>query len=125
MPFGEIASTVANRNQVVGFTANDRIRQQFTGYERDPESGLDFAQNRYFSARLGRFTSVDPLAASANATSPQTLNRYTYALNSPYKFTDPLGLAATQHCWGNICNTYDARARSGNSAILPAAGATY
>ncbi|MCV5480318.1 hypothetical protein OFN48_33745, partial [Escherichia coli] len=23
---------------------------------------------------------------------PQTFNRYTYALNSPYKFTDPLGL---------------------------------
>ncbi|MBK8811422.1 MAG: RHS repeat-associated core domain-containing protein [Acidobacteria bacterium] len=93
MPFGEeIAATVANRNQVSGFTANDRIRQQFTGYERDGESGLDFAQNRYFAAKHGRFTSVDPLAASASVKNPQTLNRYSYALNSPYKFTDPLGL---------------------------------
>jgi hypothetical protein len=25
---------------------------------------------------------------------PQTFNRYSYALNSPYKFTDPLGLSA-------------------------------
>ncbi|MBK7706304.1 MAG: RHS repeat-associated core domain-containing protein [Acidobacteria bacterium] len=101
MPFGEeIAATVANRNQVTGYTANDRIRQQFTGYERDGESGLDFAQNRYFAAKHGRFTSVDPLAASASAKNPQTFNRYSYALNSPYKFTDPPGLAATLHCWG-------------------------
>ncbi|MBK8150424.1 MAG: RHS repeat-associated core domain-containing protein [Acidobacteria bacterium] len=109
MPFGEeIAATVANRNQVSGFTANDRIRQQFTGYERDGESGLDFAQNRYFAAKHGRFTSVDPLAASASAKNPQTLNRYSYALNSPYKFTDPLGLTAIPHCWANICSTNDA-----------------
>jgi hypothetical protein len=26
---------------------------------------------------------------------PQTFNRYTYALNSPYKFTDPLGLISS------------------------------
>jgi RHS repeat-associated protein len=109
MPFGEeVAATVANRNQVAGYTANDRIRQQYTGYERDGESGLDFAQNRYFAAKHGRFTSVDPLAASASAKNPQTLNRYSYALNSPYKFTDPLGLAATLHCWGGLCSTYDA-----------------
>jgi hypothetical protein len=37
-------------------------------------------------------TSVDPLTASATIRNPQTFNRYAYALNSPYKFTDPLGL---------------------------------
>jgi RHS repeat-associated protein len=110
MPFGEeIAATVANRNQVTGYTVNDRIRQQFTGYERDGESGLDFAQNRYFAARHGRFTSVDPLAASASSKNPQTLNRYSYALNSPYKFTDPLGLrpcgrAGDEKPNGNNCS---------------------
>ncbi|MBK8811420.1 MAG: hypothetical protein IPN69_11905 [Acidobacteria bacterium] len=94
MPFGEeIAPTVANRNQVVGYTANDRIRQQFTGYERDGESGLDFAQNRYFAAKHGRFTSVEPLAASASAKNPQTFNRYSYALNSPGWFTDQIAIS--------------------------------
>lgn len=119
MPFGEeVAAGLGNRGQVAGFSTDDGVRQYFTGYERDTESGLDFAQNRYLAARLGRFTSVDPLAASASAKNPQTLNRYTYALNSPYKFTDPLGLAATQHCWGNICNTYDAdeQAERGSAA---------
>ena len=42
----------------------------------------------------GRFTSVDPLTGSANVKDPQTLNRYSYPLNSPYKFSDPLGLVA-------------------------------
>ncbi|MBJ3584301.1 hypothetical protein JGC48_24030, partial [Salmonella enterica subsp. enterica serovar Derby] len=39
-----------------------------------------------------RWTSVDPLTASATIRNPQTFNRYAYAHNSPYKFTDPLGL---------------------------------
>jgi hypothetical protein len=40
--------------------------------------------------------SIDPLTASATIRNPQTFNRYSYALNSPYKFTDPLGLIAQQ-----------------------------
>jgi RHS repeat-associated protein len=115
MPFGEeVASGIGGRTSTQGYLTNssgirqDGIDQQFTGYERDLESGLDFAQNRYFASKHGRFTSVDPLAASANIKNPQTLNRYSYGLNSPYKFTDPLGLAPTQHCWAGICNTYDA-----------------
>jgi hypothetical protein len=32
------------------------------------------------------------LTASANVKDPQTFNRYSYAMNSPYKFNDPLGL---------------------------------
>ena len=63
-----------------------------TSYERDKESGLDYAQARYYNSNHGRFTSVDPLTASASIRNPQTFNRYSYVLNSPYKFTDPLGL---------------------------------
>ncbi len=68
-------------------------RKGYTGYEKDTESGLQCAQARYYNTAHGRFTSVDPLTASANAKNPQTFNRYSYVLNSPYKFTDPLGLA--------------------------------
>ena len=60
--------------------------------EKDSESGLDVAQARYYSSAHGRYTSVDPLTASASIRNPQTFNRYSYVLNSPYKFTDPLGL---------------------------------
>ena len=55
---------------------------------------MDYAQARYYNSNHGRFTSVDPLTASATIRNPQTFNRYSYVLNSPYKFTDPLGLLA-------------------------------
>lgn len=93
--FGEEVYTgTASRTTGQGYGQADGVRKQYTGYERDYESGLDFAQARYYNSKLGRFTSADPLMASANVKDPQTLNRYSYAMNSPYKFTDPLGLIA-------------------------------
>ena len=80
------------------------IREDYTGYQRDEESGLEFAEARYYNPTHGRFTSVDPLTASATIRNPQTLNRYSYALNSPYKFTDPLGLIpGTTSACGSWC----------------------
>ena len=40
---------------------------------------------------MGRFTSVDPAAASARAATPQSWNRYSYALNNPLFYVDPTG----------------------------------
>ena len=62
---------------------------KFTGYERDTETQVDYAMNRYYNPRLGRFMSADPLASS---------NRYTYAMNNPLSLVDPLGLSS---CCGN------------------------
>lgn len=83
-PFGEEVTR--------GNYGTDLVKQKFTAYERDIETDLDYAQARYYNNRHGRFTSVDPLNASADNKNPQTFNRYNYALNSPYKFIDPLGL---------------------------------
>ncbi|HTV57679.1 MAG TPA: RHS repeat-associated core domain-containing protein [Verrucomicrobiae bacterium] len=63
---------------------------KFTGYERDEETGLDYAFARYYNQRLGRFMSADPLAGAVS--NPQTLNRYAYVGNNPPNNTDPLGL---------------------------------
>jgi hypothetical protein len=51
-----------------------------------------------YNSLHGLFTSVDPLTASVTIRNPQTFNRYSYALNSPYKFTDPLGLIPSTTC---------------------------
>jgi RHS repeat-associated protein len=98
MPFGEEigdlslpAGTPQPRTAAHGYTNADTIRQKFTGYERDIEVDLDFAQARYYNFKHGRFTSVDPLTASADIANPQTFNRYAYVGNNPINITDPTG----------------------------------
>lgn len=92
-PFGEeIGAGIGGRTTGMGFIVIDGIRQKFTSYERDNETGLDFAQARFYSNQQGRFTSADPLMASATAADPQSFNRYTYAMNSPITTTDPSGM---------------------------------
>ncbi|MCZ2074051.1 MAG: hypothetical protein LC130_03515 [Bryobacterales bacterium] len=43
-----------------------------SGKERDAETGLNYFDFRYFSSAQGRFTSPDPLMASANVADPQS-----------------------------------------------------
>ena len=91
-PFGErIASGQNGRS--LGCYGGDAVKQQFTGKERDPESSLDYFGARYYSARLGRFTGVDPANAGADPLVPQGWNGYAYAINNPLAFIDPTGLS--------------------------------
>ncbi|HQZ83361.1 MAG TPA: RHS repeat-associated core domain-containing protein [Pyrinomonadaceae bacterium] len=116
--FGEESFT-AQRTQGLGYQRTE-VRQNYTGYEKDAETGLEFAQARYYNPAHGRFTSVDPLTASASIRDPQTFNRYSYGLNSPYKFTDPLGLLSeyTTGACGNRCpNSASRWAQAGGSMI--------
>jgi RHS repeat-associated protein len=63
---------------------------KFTGYEYDPETGNYYAFARFYSPRLGRFLSPDPLAGATS--SPQSLNRYAYVANNPLNAADPTGM---------------------------------
>jgi RHS repeat-associated protein len=92
-PFGEeIEPSIGRRMSVPGYGGMDGVKQKFTGYERDNETGLDFAQARYYGSMAGRFNSPDPLLSSATIYDPQSWNRYTYALNNSLKYIDPSGL---------------------------------
>ncbi|MDZ4348879.1 MAG: RHS repeat-associated core domain-containing protein, partial [Xanthomonadaceae bacterium] len=61
----------------------------YTGHVHDAATGLVYAQQRYYDPIIGRFLSIDPVAADPNSGS--NFNRYWYANNNPYKFTDPDG----------------------------------
>jgi RHS repeat-associated protein len=97
MPFGE---EILRAN-----SGNDSIKKKFTGYEKDDETNLDFAEARMYQNKHGRFTAVDPLMASASAGNPQTFNRYSYTGNNPISFTDPSGLNWCKNSGGTFFYT--------------------
>ncbi len=76
LPFGELFAGTATTHE-------------FTGKERDQESGLDYFGARYLASCHGRWMSVDPL--SGDNTDPRQLNRYAYVHNDPVNFIDPDG----------------------------------
>ena len=71
-----------------GSTPTDR---RFTG-QRQEDSSLgslyDF-NARFYSPGVMRFISADTIVPDPN--NPQSLNRYTYGLDNPVKYTDPTG----------------------------------
>jgi RHS repeat-associated protein len=72
------------------YAVSTTTKWQYTSYERDAESGNDYAMARYYVNRLGRMSSPDLIAGSQN--DPQSLNRYTYVGNDPINSVDPSGL---------------------------------
>ena len=61
----------------------------YTGHVQDAATGLVYMQQRYYDPAIGRFLSVDPVTALSDPVG--MFNRYKYAANNPYRFTDPDG----------------------------------
>ncbi|MEK6303428.1 MAG: RHS repeat-associated core domain-containing protein [Acidobacteriota bacterium] len=115
MPFGEeLASGIGQRTTGLGYSGADSTKQKFTQKERDSESGLDYFLARYYSSAQGRFTSSDPLLSSGTVYDPQTWNRYSYTLNNPLKYIDPLGLYVWGAALGGNVNDVELRQRAGS-----------
>lgn len=89
-PFGEEIAT-AQRVSGLGYM-DDMVRKQFTGYERDNEINLDYAQARYYNSAHGRFTSADDFRNDTNLKDAQSWNLYVYVRNNPLVFVDPTGM---------------------------------
>lgn len=80
LPFGE-----------TWYETGTASKWKFTTYERD-NSGLDYANFRFYNNPFGRFMTTDPYAGSAELSNPQSLSRFSYVLNSPVDYSDSSGL---------------------------------
>jgi RHS repeat-associated protein len=65
----------------------------FTGKERDTESGNDYFGARYYASSMGRFMSPDWSSIPWNVPysdlgNPQSLNLYVYGANNPLRYRD-------------------------------------
>ena len=71
----------------------DEYRNEFTGKERDSESGLDMFGAKYDALSMGHFMTpdwsakIEPVPYS-KLDNPQSLNLYSYVLNNPLSNVD-------------------------------------
>ena len=95
---------------------------QFTGKERDTESGLDYFGARYYASTMGRFMTADwaekpedvPYASLGD---PQSLNLYSYVRNNPLSLVDADG-----HNYCDTCNWLQGDVKNVQDAINAATG---
>ena len=80
-PFGDRQSSVGKYlpygEDRSGNPANDN--EKYASYTRDGGTGIDYADQRWYSQGIGRFTSADPYQGSAVPSNPFSWNRYVYA----------------------------------------------
>jgi RHS repeat-associated protein len=61
---------------------------QYNGRVFDPGTGFHDYGARMYWPQIGRFISPD--TAGPDLADPASLNRYSYVLNNPYKYVDPV-----------------------------------
>ncbi|MBI2420248.1 MAG: RHS repeat-associated core domain-containing protein [Ignavibacteriales bacterium] len=109
--FGEILRSYNN--------SSPNERYDFTGKERDTESGLNYHGARYYDSELGRWLNVDPLADKYPGWSS-----YNYCLNNPVNSIDPDGMLVAKpnnsHITAAIRLAYRTSStyREGHNAVL-------
>ncbi len=77
-------------------STNPQDSWSFASYWQDSVSGLDYANNRYYSNAYGRFMTPDPYQGTSggpgDANNPQSWDRYAYVFGDPVNWIDPYGL---------------------------------
>jgi RHS repeat-associated protein len=73
---------------------------QYTGEQRDGESGFVYLRARMYDPQIGRFTQRDPWAGKVEM--PSSLQRFAYVGNNPTTWTDPSGLVTGGLCLSGI-----------------------
>jgi len=79
-PFGVELRPILNQTQNT---------HQFTGHERDLQTGYDYMHYRFYGSTLARFLKPDNIPGALM--DPQSWNLYAYVRNNPANATDPTG----------------------------------
>jgi RHS repeat-associated protein len=91
----------------------------FDGYQYDSETGLYYANARYYSPSLGRFISQDPTGFAAGDS-----NLYRFVGNHPTYSTDPTGLFEGGSAFTQGTGSYGLGGNSMGSAPVSLTGGT-
>jgi RHS repeat-associated protein len=94
---------------------------EFTGKERDTETGLDYFGARYYGSNMDRWMSPDwsssPEAVPyATLSNPQSLNLYSYVGNNPMSTADADG-----HCCSDWADWVDSKVQVARDYYAPTA----
>ena len=85
-------------------STNPQNTWSFATYWRDSASGMDYANNRYYSNAYGRFMTPDPYkgntGGAGNPNDPQSWNKYAYTAGDPVNRLDPTGQIWEETCGG-------------------------
>ncbi len=98
------------------YQTNTTTKWMFTSYDRDSESGLDYALARYYDNRTAAFCSADPLEGTPE--DPQSWNRYAYVENDPINLVDPSGKSLLTDVLEALSIVLDAWTGGGATEIL-------
>ncbi len=82
-PYGAIRARFNGAGNPIGNPSADDVRYEFTGYEAERNTGLSYANARFYDPELGSFLSHDPAA--------QQWSPYAYVAWDPANLTDPTG----------------------------------
>jgi len=85
------------------------VSRRYTSQILDDDTGLYYYNFRYYDPVLGRFMQADDIIPEVG--DPQSWNRYSYVLNNPLRYTDPMGHETYWEGVGNVfLGYYDAGA---------------
>jgi len=90
-------------------SATQNGTEKFTGYLRDAETGLDYADQRYEQPGMGRFLTADRMRGQPS--DPGSWNKYAYAGEDPINDRDPRGnyyckIGSGERSEGTDCEDY-------------------
>lgn len=82
-PYGGVRARFNGAGAGIADPSPDEVRYEFTGYEAERNTGLSYANARFYDPELGSFLSHDPAA--------QQWSPYAYVAWDPANLTDPTG----------------------------------